>query len=240
LLPGIPLTWWAWQNIFSWYFGFISYTCISLCIVPPVAPKVALEVLNGTATDDSVTRVLAHIGTQVVISCKMTEAYTGGGLRVNWTTSSGHANVTRKSITEVLLVIDDINRDDEGQYLCHAINNIDSALRSLTLVVGSVPEPYEITVTSANGTLTVVWVEKTPKPYDENISAHYVQYRPINGSATDTVVTRFAASVQTTTFSNLQHDVLLAVSMWSENMFGNSSADNEKFIVITGVTGMYG
>ena len=32
-------------------------------IVPPVAPRLRLEVLNGTATDDSVTRVLAHIGT---------------------------------------------------------------------------------------------------------------------------------------------------------------------------------
>jgi len=40
-----------------------SYMCISLCIPYPVAPRLRLEVLNGIATDDSVTRVLAHIGT---------------------------------------------------------------------------------------------------------------------------------------------------------------------------------
>jgi len=164
----------------------------------------------------------------------MTEAYTGGSLQVYWSTGNGHTNMTRKSIIEVLLVIDGINRNDEGQYSCFA-NDVNSTLRSLTLVVGSVPEPFEITVTSNSGTLTVAWVEKTPKSHNENISAHYVQYRPKNGSTTDVVVTKFAVSVQTTTFRNLEVGVQYAVSMWSENIFGNSSASDEVLIVIAGM-----
>ena len=98
-----------------------------------MAPRLRLEVLNGTATDDSVTCVLAHIGTQVVISCKMIEAYTGGNLQVFWSTSS--ISTMRKSITEVLLVIDNVDSQDAGDYSCYAVNNVDAISVSVNLVV---------------------------------------------------------------------------------------------------------
>ena len=133
-----------------------------------------LEVLNATATDDA--RILAHIGSRVAISCRMTEAYTGGNLQVYWSTKTQTTNFSvRQSQTEVHLIIDTVYRENAGIYVCRAVNNIDATLVAVNLVVGSVPEPFRITVTASNNnSLTVVWEDNTTKPYDERILAHYV------------------------------------------------------------------
>ena len=205
---------------------------ISSCVDPPVAPRLMLEVLNSTATED--TRVLARIGSRVAISCRMTEAYTGGNLQVYWSSTTQTTDFSvRQSLTEVHLIIDTVYRENAGIYNCHAVNNIDAALLPVNLVVGSVPEPFRITVTASNNnSLSVVWEGNTTKPYDERILAHYVQYRAVNYSDTGVVVEKFAASVQTATIRNVEHGVEYLVSIWGENFFGNSSESNEVSVII--------
>ena len=204
---------------------------ISSCVDPPVAPRLMLEVLNSTATED--TRILARIGSHVAISCRMTEAYTGGNLQVYWSSSTQTTDFSfRQSQTEVRLIIDTVYKENAGIYNCHAVNNIDAALLSVNLIVGSVPDPFTVTVTSNNYTITVEWEDNTTKPYDERILAHYVQYRAVNYSDTDVVVEKFAASVHTATIRNVEHSVEYLVSMWGENVFGNSSASNEVSVII--------
>lgn len=197
-----------------------------------MAPTLKLELFAGKPCpdDESVTCVLAVIGSPVNISCKMTEAYTTH-LRMYW--SNGIS--MRISQTEVHLVIDKVDLTHDRQYYCHAINDVNATLRSVQLVVGSVPLPFTITATSNNGTLTVVWQNtNNTKPYDDEILAHYIQYRSVNGSRNDVVVQKIAASLQTTAFRNVTKGVEYAVSMWSANKFGNSSATNEVFVVIVG------
>ena len=195
-----------------------------------------LEVLNSTATED--TRILARIGSRVAISCRMTEAYTGGNLQVYWSFTTQTTNFSvRQSLTEVHLIIDTVNRENGGIYNCHAVNNIDAALLPVNLIVGSVPNPFTVTVTSNNYTITVEWEDNTTKPYDERILAHYVQYRPVNGSNTIIVVEKYAASVQETTFREGERGIEYLVSMWSENSFGNSTATNEVSVVVNGKYG---
>ena len=46
------------------------------------------------------------------------------------------------------------------------------------------------------------------------------------------LVEKFAASVQTATLRNVKHGVEYLVSMWGENVFGNSSASNEVSVII--------
>ena len=190
-----------------------------------------LEVLNAAATDDA--RILARIGSRVTISCRMTEAYTGGDLQVYWSSTTQTTDFSvRQSQTEVHLIIDTVYRENAGIYNCHAVNNIDAALLPVNLIVGSVSDPFTVTVTSNNYTITVEWEDNTTKPYDERILAHYVQYRAVNYSDTDVVVEKFAASVQTATIRNVEHGVEYLVSMWGENIFGNSSASNEVSVII--------
>ena len=63
----------------------------------------------------------------------------------------------------------------------------------------------------------------------------YVQYRPVNGSSDEVVVEKIAASVQATTYRSVECNVKYLVSMWSENIFGNSSASEEVSIVTIGM-----
>ena len=193
-----------------------------------------LELLNATAMKDA--RVIARIGTRVAISCRMTEAYTNN-LDIYWSTT----NETRsefsveQSVTEVHLVIDVVDRKNAGMYTCIAVNREGGALLAVDLVVGSVPEQFEVTVTSFNNALIVRWEEgNNAKSRDERILAFYVQYKAVNGSNRDTMVKRFAASVKETTLRNVEPDVQYLVRMWSENSFGNSSATDKEFVVIDG------
>ena len=204
-------------------------------VATPVPPTLVLRILNATAIDN--TRVLAHIGSLLSISCEMTEAYTEGNLQVRWLAESGISDIPtmRPSQTEVQLTIDEVDRKDEDRYTCIAINDEGSDLLSVNLIVGSVPEPLRVTVISKNNTLIVVWEENTTNvtlPPDEQITAHYLQYGPVNQSD-DVVVRKYAASVQTTTLRDVTHGVEYIVTMWSQNSFGNSSESNSVSVVIT-------
>ena len=196
-----------------------------------------VEVLNSTAAKD--TRILAHIGSPVVVACRMTEAYTGGNLQVYWSTlTTPTANFSfRRSPTVSHLVINTVYRENTGIYSCHAANDLGDISIALNLLVGSAPDPFTITVTSDNTTLTVEWEDNAVRPSDENIIAYYVQYRAVNGSSAYIVVEKFAASVRQTTFREVEQDVEYLVNMWSENLFGNSSATNEVSVVINGKYG---
>ena len=212
---------------------------ISLCLVPPVPPTLALRILNATAIDN--TRVLAHVGSLLSISCEMTEAYTEGNLQVHWSAESGDIEIPtmKPSQTEVQLTIDKVDKEDEDRYTCLAINNEGSDLLSVNLVVGSVPEPLRVTAIPNNDAIIVAWEENTTNanlPPDEQITAYYLQYGPVNQSD-DVVVRKYAASVQTTTLRDVTHGVEYIVTMWSQNSFGNSSESNSVSVVIT--VGMY-
>ena len=206
-------------------------------VVPPVPPTLELEVLNATTTDG--TRVFAHIGSFVSIACKMTEAYTEGNLQVHWSADSqigqSDISVIRSSQIEAQLIIDNVTREVEGRYTCHAANDLGSTFISVNIVVGTAPEPLGITATSFNSTLIVMWEQNTTEDYDQQITAHYVQYISINNSNNVVVVERFAPSVQKVTLRNLANDVEYIVTVWSENMFGNSSESNSVSIVIAGM-----
>ena len=219
-------------NVFS---SSCSYL-ISLCIiVPPVPPTLAIQVVNATATDD--TRVLAHIGSLVSITCKMTEAYTQGNLQVHWSADTGiNIPQTRLSLTEVNLNIDSAAREDDGRYTCHAANDLGSISMSVNIVVGSVPESPIITATSTNDTLIVMWEQQnTTEDHDQQIIAYYVQYISVNSSNNVVVVERFAASVQKATLQDVERDVEYIVTVWSENGFGNSSESDNMSVVIIGM-----
>ena len=206
-------------------------------VVPPVPPTLTIEVLNATATDG--TRVLAHIGSFVSVACKMTEAYTEGNLQIHWSTDSqiGDISTIRPSEIELQLVIDNVTREDESRYTCHAVNNLGSTLMSVNIVVGTVPEPLRINATSFNNTLIVTWehVQNTTEDHDQQITAHYVQYVSVNNSNNVAVVERFPASAQFATFRNVDHNVEYIVTMWSENILGNSSESNSVSVVIIGM-----
>ena len=202
------------------------------CVVPPVGPTLELEILNGTGntSDEDVTRVLAVIGSRVAMSCKMTEAYTNN-LRMYWSS----AFFVRVSATEVHLVIDEVDRNDNRTYYCHAINDVNATLRSVNLIVGSVPEPFQIIVTSSSTILTVMWQDENNTTHNDNIIAYYVKYRSTNDSIhNNSMVKKIASSVQTVTFRNVKPGVEYAVTVWSENIFGNSSANNEVLVVTSG------
>ena len=193
-----------------------------------------LKVLSDTAMEDA--RVMARIGTHVAISCRMTEPYTNN-LDIYWsaTNESRSEFSIEQSDTEVHLVIDVVNRENAGTYNCIAVNRLGGTLSAIHLVVGSVPELFEVNVTSYNSALIVAWKEgNTAKPYDEVILAFYVRYRAVNGSNRNVMVKRFAASVKETRLRNVEPGVQYSVSMWSENSFGNSSETNEKSVVIDG------
>ena len=194
-----------------------------------------LEVLNSTAVED--TRVLAHVGSNVAIVCRMTEAYTDN-LQVYWSFLSKTNEVSdRTSTPEAHLDINDVNEDNAGIYSCHAENDVDAALVSVDLVVGSVPETFTVTATSSNYTITVEWEDNTVRLGAEVVSAYYVQYKLVNGSNTVKVVEKLAASIRKTTYREGKRGVEYLVSMWSENSFGNSSATDEVSVVITGKHG---
>ena len=198
-----------------------------------MGPTLELEILNGTGntSDEDVTRVLAVIGSRVAISCKMTEAYTDGNLQVYW------SNVTFENVsfTEVHLVIDEVDRNDNGTYYCHAVNDVNATLRSVNLIVGSIPEPFQIIATSSSTTLTVMWQDENNTTHNDNIIAYYVKYRSTNDSIhNNSMVKKIASSVQTVTFRNVKPGVEYAVTVWSENIFGNSSASNEVLVVTPG------
>lgn len=208
---------------------------ISLCIVPPVPPTLAIQVVNATATDG--TRVLAHIGSLVSITCKMTAAYTEGNLQVHWSADTDISNIpqTRLSSTEVHLDIDSATREHEGRYTCHAINYLGSVSMSVNIVVGTTPEPLSINATSSNNTLIVMWKQSTTEDFDQQIIAHYVQYFSTNTSSNVVVVEKFAASVQEVTLRNVERNVEYRVFVKSENAFGNGTDSNIVSVVIAGM-----
>ena len=191
-----------------------------------------LEVLDSTATDD--TRIFAHVGSRVAISCRMTEAYTNE-LQLYWASTT----LTTEPTTSIVanLTIDDVNKENAGIYSCHAVNDVAAVLISVNLVVGYVPEPFTVTATSNNYTLTVDWEDNTIRPSEERVLAYYAQYKPVNGSNAVVVVEKLAASIRKTMFREGEHGVEYLVSMWSENSFGNSSASNEVSVVINGKHG---
>ena len=194
-----------------------------------------LEVLDSTATDD--TRVFAHVRSRVAVSCRMTEAYTSN-LRISWVFNMQATEFSvNPSLIEANLIIDDVNKDNAGIYSCRAINDVDETLISVNLVVGYVPEPFTVTATSTNYTLTVDWEDNTIRPSEERVLAYYAQYKPVNGSNAVVVVEKLAASIRRTMFREGEHGVEYLVSMWSENSFGNSSASNEVSVVINGEHG---
>ena len=198
-----------------------------------MAPRLTLEVLDSTAVED--TRVLAHVGSYVSIVCRMTEAYTDN-LQVYWSFLN-EVSDTRTSTPEARLDINDVNEDNAGIYSCHAENDVDAALVSVDLVVGSVPETFTVTATSSNYTITVEWEDNTVRLGAEVVSGYYVQYKLVNGSNTVEVVEKLAASIRKTTYREGKRGVEYLVSMWSENSFGNSSATDEVSVVITGKHG---
>ena len=207
-----------------------------MLIVTPVPPTLALQILNATAFDN--TRVLVHIGSLLSISCEMTEAYTEGNLQVHWSAESGDIEIPtmKPSQTEVQLTIDKVDKEDEDRYTCLAINNEGSDLLSVNLVVGSVPEPLRVTAISKNDTLIVVWEENTTNATlspDEQITAHYVRYGPVNQND-DVVVRKYAASTQAAILRNVKYGEYI-VTVWSQNAFGNSSESNSVSVVITGM-----
>ena len=223
-------------------FSFCSITFIviyiSLCTVPPVPPRLELEVLSDTASDDDIddARVLAYVGSRVSIACIMIEVYTDGNLQVHWSTDNQlrDFSIMKPSTTEVQLIIDKATREHSGRYTCHAANDEGATLMSVSIVVGTVPEPSRINATSSSNTLIVMWehVQNTTEDHDEQITAHYIQYISINNSNNIAVVEKFAASVQLVTLRNVVHNVQYIVTMWSENPFGNSTKSNRVSVVI--------
>ena len=204
-------------------------------VVPPLLPTLAIEVLNATATDG--TRVLAHIRSFVSIACKMTEAYTEGNLQIHWSTDSQISDIStiRPSQIELQLIIDNVTREHSGRYTCHAVNNEGAAAESVNIVVGTAPEPLRINATSSNNIVIVMWQQNTTEDHDQQITAHYVQYISVNNSNNIAAVEKFPASAQFATFRNVDHNVEYIVTMWSENIFGNSSESNSVSVVIIGM-----
>ena len=190
--------------------------------------------MNATATDG--TCVLAHIGSLVSITCKMTGAYTEGNFKVHWSADT-QTNVPqmRISATEVHLNIDSATREDEGRYTCHAANDLGSVSMSVNIVVGSAPESPKITATSINDALIVMWEQQNiTEDHDQQITAYYVQLS-VNSSNNVVAVGRFAASVQKVTIQGVERDVEYTVTVWSENGFGNSSESDNVSVVIVGM-----
>lgn len=194
-----------------------------------------LEVLDSTASDD--TRVIAHVGSRVAISCRMTEAYISN-LQIYWNFIMQPTEFSvKESETEYHLIIDSVNKENAGIYSCRAQNDVDIVLISVNLVVGTAPEPFIVTATSNNYTLTVEWEDNTVRPPEERVFAYYAQYKPVNGSNAVVIVEKLAASIRRTMFREGEHGVEYLVSMWSENSFGNSSATSEVSVVINGKHG---
>ena len=212
-------------------------------LVPPVAPTVVISVLegdvkNGNAND---TAVPVLVGSDVTIACDMVEAYTSQ-LVVSWANiprNNPRISTREDSISRELLIIENIQRQDADDYICFAANNISDVSKPITIKVGSLPDPYIITVESKDNSLSVSWILNSTTNNPAPVINLFVAYTRVNGTSPETRMQKLAPSVSKTEIGSLPTGFLYKVQVWSSNAFGNSTPSEEVHIIIAGMLKLY-
>ena len=192
------------------------------------------KVENGNIID---TAVPVLVGSNVTIACDMVEAYTSQ-LVVSWANiprDNPRFNTIEDSITRELLIIENIQRQDADDYICFAANNISAVSKPITIEVGSLPDPYIITVESKDNSLSISWILNSTTNNPAPVINLFVAYMQVNGTSPETKMQKLAPPVSKTKIRNLPAGFLYKVQVWSSNAFGNSTPSEEVCIVIAGM-----